>query len=333
MPDVGNLTRLSWTLISLFPSQGDARALAERAELNTGNIDLGGPPRVYMWNIVQEASKTGVLERLVDAALQSYPDHPDLVDVRNNEYAKLTAPIESPGLSGDQWQPRLGIDRAEKIMGATSTFLPISFLEIGVARSRSVARIVLPDLSTGTGFLVAGNLLVTNHHVIPDVETARGARVQFNFQESSSGRPEDIEEFVLDPDSAFRTSPMEGGDDYTIVRLADDANTNWGALPLGTSAVAVGDRVMIVQHPEGGFKKLALHHNVVTYADDRLLQYFTDTLPGSSGSPVFDHAWRVVGLHHAGGDIPEPGAGRIVFRNEGISIGRLVHDLDELAGP
>jgi V8-like Glu-specific endopeptidase len=213
--------------------------------------------------------------------------------------------------------------RAEKLMGATSTFLPISFLAVGMERSRSVARVMLPGLSTGTGFLLDGDLLVTNHHVIPDAPTARAARIQLNVQESGAGRPEEIDEYGLDPESAFVTSPMTGGHDYTVVRVAGAPTARWGALPLSTAGTAVGSRVMIVQHPEGGFKKVALHNNLVTYVDDDVIQYLTDTLPGSSGSPVFDSAWTVVGVHHAGGELVEPGTGRRVFRNEGIAIARV----------
>ena len=37
---------------------------------------------------------------------------------------------------------------------------------------------------------------------------------------------------------------------------------------------------------------------LVSLADATRLIYETDTLPGSSGSPVFNDQWQLVGLHH-----------------------------------
>lgn len=54
------------------------------------------------------------------------------------------------------------------------------------------------------------------------------------------------------------------------------------------------------------------------------MQYLTDTMPGSSGSPVFDKDWRLVALHHSGGWILEPGSKSRYFRNEGIHIERVL---------
>jgi V8-like Glu-specific endopeptidase len=78
----------------------------------------------------------------------------------------------------------------------------------------------------------------------------------------------------------------------------------------------------------------------VEYIGGNVLQYVTSTNPGSSGSPVFNDEWQVVGLHHAGGQIPEPTTGRTYGRNEGILIQRILADLpsdlrqrvDEAAG-
>jgi V8-like Glu-specific endopeptidase len=53
----------------------------------------------------------------------------------------------------------------------------------------------------------------------------------------------------------------------------------------------------------------------------------TDTLPGSSGSPVFNSSWQVVALHHSGGWLPEPGTNRVSFRNEGIHVRTLMRGL------
>jgi len=59
------------------------------------------------------------------------------------------------------------------------------------------------------------------------------------------------------------------------------------------------------------------------------VQYLTDTLPGSSGSPVFDKDWRLVALHHSGGWIPEPGSRDRVFRNQGIHVDRVIEVLNQ----
>ena len=53
----------------------------------------------------------------------------------------------------------------------------------------------------------------------------------------------------------------------------------------------------IIQHPSGHPKRVALRNNLLTDADATTIRYFTDTLTGSSGSPVFSDEWKVIGLH------------------------------------
>jgi V8-like Glu-specific endopeptidase len=206
-------------------------------------------------------------------------------------------------------------------MGKESTFLPISFLEVGTQRSRSVARVRLAGGAAGTGILTRNNILVTNHHVIANQEQASGAVVQFNYQQTALGLDVEPTPFSLEPDSGFATSAE---DDWTLVRVSGDPNLAWGAIEIGPVDVAQRQHVNIIQHPGGGPKQIALYHNIVAYADEKRIQYLTDTLPGSSGSPVFDDQWRVVALHHSGGWILEPGTKEPVFRNEGININIVV---------
>lgn len=63
---------------------------------------------------------------------------------------------------------------------------------------------------------------------------------------------------------------------------------------------------------------------MVTLADADIVQYLTDTLPGSSGSPVFNQVWQLVAIRPAGGWLTEPGQKEKLFRNKGINVARLL---------
>ena len=101
-------------------------------------------------------------------------------------------------------------------------------------------------------------------------------------------------------------------------------------LPLKSVTIKDGDRLSVIQHPAGGPKQLSFLSNIVAYADERRVQYLTETLPGSSGAPVFDSSWNVVALHHSGGWLTDPGSSdpkRAFLRNEGIAIGVIIASL------
>jgi S1-C subfamily serine protease len=230
-------------------------------------------------------------------------------------------------LGDDVWKgPATAVGGLEKIIGGQPTFLPINFLEMGLRRAKSVVRVESP-LGLGTGFLTTNNLLITNHHVISSPADAQKTRIWFNYQKTATGADAPVAEFTLAPDAAFATSPLQGGNDWTAVRIAGNPSAQWDVLELADISIKVNDFVNIIQHPAGLPKQIALYHNVVTFADDRRVQYLTDTMPGSSGSPVFDNEWRVVALHHSGGWLPEPGTDKIYFRNEGIHIRALIEGL------
>ena len=105
----------------------------------------------------------------------------------------------------------------------------------------------------------------------------------------------------------------------------------------------------IIQHPDAQRKQVCVRENKLLTRTDDVLWYTTDTLGGSSGSPVFNNDWQVVALHHKG--IPQTGPdgvwqtvhGRdydpkrdpesaIKWQaNEGIRISRLIDVLTQTA--
>jgi V8-like Glu-specific endopeptidase len=215
----------------------------------------------------------------------------------------------------------------EKILGINN-LKQISWIGRGMVAARSVCRLLTPT-GVGTGFLVAPGLLMTNHHVVPDAVTATATVAEFNYQEDGNGKLLATVRYGLDP-SMFRTSPRDLLD-YTLVGLRPDptkpASDGWGFLPLNPNADPVRtEHVVIIQHPNGGPKQIALTANWVVAAQGPRLLYTTDTQSGSSGSPVFNDSWQVIAIHHAGAREYTDAAGKILYLNEGILMSAIKPD-------
>ena len=310
------------TLARKYPTESEAREFVDRIELLRPSRIAFQPRADLTWfSIYEEARKLSgrCIERILDEALADFPDDDALRHLRDGER------IDFPDGKAVDWRGAPGA-ALERIMGAQSALVPISFLEKGLVSAQAVARVCCGANRYGSGFLIQGDLLVTNHHVIHDAAEAAGARVEFNFQRTIDGLAARTETVACDVSSYFFSSVT---DDFTIVKLTGEPSRRFAPLRLQPISVRVNDRVNIIQHAGGQEKQLSYFHNVVAYVGAGRVQYLTDTLPGSSGSPVFDKDWRVVALHHSGGWIPEPGMRSAAsFRNEGIDINLVIATLD-----
>ena len=188
--------------------------------------------------------------------------------------------------------------KQEKIVGINN-LKQISWVARGLECARSVCRVLTPS-GLGTGFLVAPDLIMTNHHVIPSAEVAGQTRVEFNYQLGFDGSFERACRYGLDPERFCTDAEL----DYTLVKVLEAAQNpplkQWGYLKLNPSADPVsGEHVSIIQHPNGGLKQIVMTANQVVGIGSPYLWYTTDTMEGSSGSPVFSDLWQVIALHHA----------------------------------
>jgi len=237
----------------------------------------------------------------------------------------------------------------ERILHTANDLMNINFLDRGSVVANSVGRIRvrLADGTQGygTGFLVSPRLLLTNHHVLPDAQSASLSRVEFDYEDSADGNPKQAIAFDFDPDTLYFTDEYL---DYSLVAVQPKSRSgielkSFGWLPLiaAEGKVIVGESVSIIQHPNGEPKQVALRENKVVDALPDFLHYETDTAPGSSGSPVFNDQWEVVALHHSG--VPKKDSnGRILnlmgapwtpnqgeqqvdwIANEGVRISRVI---------
>jgi len=236
-------------------------------------------------------------------------------------------------LSADQVQSSRS--RLQKILG-TEVPQSVKWYRTGLERCRAVARITNPyEDGGGTGFLIrAGDLLegcdfpdelvlVTNAHVLEPLPTEPGtlAPAQAIVRFEAAREPPEPPPIHRIRDIVW-SSPYKGLD-TTIARL-DPTPERLPACPIASPEPALKKetRVYVIGHPGGRTLSLSLYDNLLLDRDDKLLHYRAPTEPGSSGSPVFDRDWNLVGLHHAG-DLNMPrlnGHPGVYAANEGIWI-------------
>ncbi|XUL92736.1 trypsin-like serine peptidase [Streptomyces galilaeus] len=220
----------------------------------------------------------------------------------------------------------------ERILGAASELQNVNFLARGERAARAVARVsIVVDgrrAGFGTGFLVGERLLLTNNHVLPDVATATGSFAEFDLESDVDGTAKPVDSYDLAPDELFVT---DSALDYTLVAVGvgpagrrPGAVHGWLKLIANQGKIVIGEPVNVVGHPDARPKEIAVRANELLNQLPQFLHYRTDTLPGNSGSPVFNDQWEVVALHHAG--VPDPdGAGWIA--NEGARVSAILRHL------
>lgn len=316
------LFQLRDALATLIPFRNDVIPYLQEAGIQWQIIQFSDSPYTLWYNILNYTDLNNLTENLVSVLQARFPTNPHLL-----AYSEKIKYSLGPSMENVEWKGKVDPGTLEKITGAHTTLLPISFLEAGLKKSRAVVRIQIKragSIEAGTGFLLKNNLILTNNHVIPDESTADIALIQFDYEESLAGLAKQPTEFQLGKENGFATSVE---DDWTAVRLKGDANTAFGAIELKPASIRKDDFVNIIQHPGGRFKQIGMYHNMVTFSNDKVIQYLTDTEPGSSGAPVFNSNWEVVALHHSGGMLREPGTEQTLLRNEGININKVIEGL------
>ena len=307
-----------------------------------GQLNLDGKPRGTAVRVISRLAQFGqdeagreslgvLINKLV--AYMGGGEESDFLRALLERYPFTTTPVAARGIGA--WRGRESDGSVnEKIIGE-NTLRDVSMLEVLLDLSRAVVRIKGPGL--GTGFLIADDLLMTNHHVIGDAATAEQCSYEFNYQLDRHGKElHPLQAARALPGGLFHTSPVaadnasRGALDYTVVQLSE-VPEGVSALRLSQGPIRRESRLAIIQHPGGGYKKISMQNNFVEFVDEQVVQYTTSTEPGSSGSPALGEGLEVLAVHHAGGHIKEPGSAHRYFRNEGIRASAILADLREHA--
>ncbi|WP_421853455.1 trypsin-like peptidase domain-containing protein [Oricola sp.] len=223
------------------------------------------------------------------------------------------------------------------------------WLQEGMAAARSVAMILFNGKPHGTGFVVKGSdldesfgdelVVVTNAHVVsdppePDAASPSQAVVKLELhRRAGAGR------FTYSVREVLWQSPS-GEHDVAILGLDPPIPADVEPLRfherLPDLAEGKKERVYIIGHPGGREISFSFQDNQLldyereVYASEDSIapcriHYRTPTEPGSSGSPIFDPNWRIIGIHHAGGRYVQMLNGKrdVYEANEGMWIASM----------
>jgi len=247
-------------------------------------------------------------------------------------------------LERDSVAERCGTPRAwagrelQRVFGA-DTVISLETYAKGLRRARTVARIGLEakGRGLGTGVLLWGRdladrfgdrwLLLTNAHVI-------GTRAEYVSVVSPDDAVISFEALPAGPGGGppaygVRAVLWESGPsdlDAAIIELdghvdgliADDRCEVATSLPPNDQR----GRVYIIGHLGGAGLSYSIQDNQLLDYDSPRLHYRAPTGGGSSGSPIYNAQWKLIGLHHAGShEMPRlRGQSGTYEANEGIWI-------------
>lgn len=159
-----------------------------------------------------------------------------------------------------------------------------------------------------TAFLISSKYVLTNYHCVPGVTELPEAQmigvkrieaVQLKLGYTRQGVEEGAKSFTVSP------APVEAdkGFDYAILEVFGEPAAEFGVTRLAALQPTEKSPLIIIGHPLGWAQHISL---LRCRSDDPAvsasrLRHTCDTLPGNSGSPVFDADSRAaIALHHAG---------------------------------
>lgn len=166
-----------------------------------------------------------------------------------------------------------------------------------------------PTAATCTGFLVASNLLATNHHCmtmsLQYLKSERTHRpvcgdvlVEFDYVRNERGPTTECLDVVK----------ADEPNDFALLRLAHVPKASNGAdrraMPLSTIMPEVGASLSLLHHPSGLPLAVEIPCNFRGVEGSDLL-HDCQTIPGSSGSALFSGNGAAVGIHYKGAYPPD----------------------------
>jgi hypothetical protein len=340
-----------------YPTTDDIRFLVKDSGLATGSLNLNGPPRTIVREMLESARRADRLEQLLFEVFAN-PEVEAVHEVLRTTLSGHEAQVQAVALNR---RPSLdvlarlpaditvqGHTGRETLLNAMAPFEDPALFRARLATSEvRVCQVVVRGKPLGSGFLVGSEYVLTNWHVVQSVGEQVGGDVVAVFDHKrnpdgvlvSPGRSVAFAQdwrvassgFATDEVERSPSGPQAGQYDYALVRLsepigaqgigADGKGDPRGSFALGarTTPISAEEPLWVLGHPA----KLPLQLSYASPAEATLstnhtrLRYRVNTEGGSSGSAVLDREFDPVALHHFGG----------TSTNQGVPVGVIVDDL------
>lgn len=177
----------------------------------------------------------------------------------------------------------------------------------------AVAKLAINGSGTCTGFLINNNMIMTNNHCV----SRNGVPVTAHFQAENRDISTSCNQLVI-TDAAL---------DFTILQCNRDLSREVAPVIFASQALATGTDIYIIQQncdylkdPYCQIERLIAYGRL---SNERrtIVDHTADTLPGSSGSPIFEESThKVVALHNSGNPTQYDPEGL----NHGINIQKII---------
>jgi hypothetical protein len=179
--------------------------------------------------------------------------------------------------------------------------------------ARSVGMFVMlfgGNVSSCTAALIAPDLLLTAGHCVSDVEGVPSASFTLDYQTECGGaRPPGYAPRFYKVTRLVRTGYLTESLDYAVLQV-DTGAGGLGVPPLAMrradQPLVAGEPLFAIHHPRGAPKKVSRQPfdatcSVQPGSTASWITHGCDVDHGSSGSPLFDLAGRIVGVNDTGG--------------------------------